>query len=68
MMGSSVHLHITAEADDNLMLHVTKWDIETVAETEDAEVLPNGVQPLTEDENGFIDTLPENTVEGTGLA
>ena len=62
------YLHITAEADDNLMLHVTKWDIETVAETEDAEVLPNGVQPLTEDENGFIDTLPENNVEGTGLA
>ena len=62
------YLHITAEADDDLMLHVTKWDIETVAETESSEALPEGVQLLTEDDNGYINTLPENTVEGTGLA
>ena len=62
------YLHISAMADDSLMLHVTKWDIETVAEAGNDEVLPEGVQPLTEDENGYIDTLPENTVEGTGLA
>ncbi len=62
------YLHISATADDDLMLHVTKWDIETVAETESTEALPEDAQLLTEDENGYIDTLPENTVEGTGLA
>ena len=61
-------LHISAEADSGLMLHVTKWEIETVAETESAEALPEGAQLLTEDENGYVNTLPENTVEGTGLA
>lgn len=62
------YLHIAVEADSDLMLHVTKWDIETVAETESTEALPEGAQLLTEDENGYIDTLPETTVEGTGLA
>ena len=62
------YLHIAAEADSDLMLHVTKWDIVTVAEKESTEALPEGAQLLTEDENGYIDTLPETTVEGTGLA
>ena len=61
-------LHITAEADSDGMLHLTKWDIETVAETESSEPLPEGATPITEDENGYIDILPETTVEGTGLA
>ena len=61
-------LHITAVADDDSMLHVTKWDVETVAETEYSDALPEGATPLTEDENGYIDTLPETSVEGTGLA
>jgi hypothetical protein len=62
------YLHICAEADSEAMLHVTKWDIETVAETESTEALPAGAQPLTEDENGYVNTLPDSTVEGTGLA
>ena len=61
-------LHIAAEADSDGMLHVTKWDIETVPETEFEEELPEGAQLLTEDEDGYINTLPETTVEGTGLA
>lgn len=62
------YLHIAAEADKDGMLSVTKWEIETVAETESVDALPEGAQPLTEDENGYINTLPETTVEGTGLA
>lgn len=62
------YLHIAAEADSDNMLHVIKWDIETVAETESTEMIPEGAQLLTEDENGYIDTLPETSVEGTGLA
>ena len=62
------YLHITAEADAQGMLSVTKWEIETVAETEYSDVLPEGAQPLTEDENGYLNTLPETSVEGTGLA
>ena len=62
------YLHIAAEADSDGMLHVTKWDIETVAETEYSDALPEGATPLTEDENGYMDTLPETSVEGTGLA
>ena len=61
-------LHIAARAEKDNLLRVTKWDIETVAETENTEILPEGAQLLTEDENGYIDTLPETTVEGTGLA
>lgn len=62
------YLHIAAQADSDGMLSVTKWDIETVAETEAEDVLPEGAQMLTEDENGYLNTLPETTVEGTGLA
>ena len=62
------NLHITAEADSDGMLSVTKWEIETVAETEYSDVLPEGAQPLTEDENGYLNILPETSVEGTGLA
>ena len=62
------YLHIAARADSDNMLHVIRWDIETVAETESTEIIPEGAQLLTEDENGYIDTLPETTVEGTGLA
>ncbi|HCI74602.1 MAG TPA: hypothetical protein DHV42_08725 [Lachnospiraceae bacterium] len=62
------YLHITAEADKDGMLSVKKWEIETVAETEYSDVLPEGAQPLTEDANGYLNTLPETSVEGTGLA
>lgn len=62
------YLHIAAEADSGQLLHVTKWEIETVAETESTELLPEGAQPLTEDEDGYVNTLPDKTVEGTGLA
>ena len=62
------YLHITAEADSDGMLTVTKWDIETVAEKEYSDVLPEGAQKLTEDEDGYLNTLPETSVEGTGLA
>ena len=62
------NLHITAEADSDGMLTVTKWEIETVAETEYSDALPEGAQPLTEDENGYLNTLPETSVEGTGRA
>ena len=61
-------LHIAAVADSDGMLSVTKWDIETIAETEYSDVLPEGAQKLTEDEDGYLNTLPETTVEGTGLA
>lgn len=66
--STNQYLHIAAEADSEGMLSVTKWDIETVAQTEYSEPLPEGAQLLTEDENGYVDTLPETTVEGTGLA
>ncbi len=61
-------LNIEAEADSDDMLSVTKWEIVTVAQTEYANPIPEGAQPLTEDADGYLDILPETTVEGTGLA
>ncbi len=66
--SSNQYLHIVAEKDEDNMLTVTKWEVETVAQTESPLVLPEGAQLLTEDEDGFVDTLPETSVEGTGLA
>ncbi len=61
-------LNIEAEADSDDMLSVTKWQIITVAQTEYTNPIPEGAQPLTEDADGYLDILPETTVEGTGLA
>ncbi len=66
--SSNQFLYIEAEADSNHMLTVTKWEVSTVAETEFSNVLPEGAQPLTEDSDGYVNTLPETSVEGTGLA
>ncbi len=61
-------LNIEAEANSDNLLTVTKWEIITVAQTEYTGALPDQAQPLTEDQDGYIDILPETTVEGTGLA
>ncbi len=66
--SSNQYLNIEAVADSDDMLTVTKWEVITVAETEFSNVLPEGAQPLTEDENGYLDILPETSAEGTGLA
>ncbi len=66
--SSNQYLYIEAEKDSDNMLSVTKWEVETVVQTESANTLPEGAQPLTEDEDGFVNTLPETSMEGTGLA
>lgn len=59
-------LMIRAEADQDGKLTITKWKIETAAETESLSA--ENQQLLTEDEDGYINILPASKAEGTGFA
>ena len=61
------YLNIRAEANEEGKLTILKWEIETTPMTESSE-LPEGVEPMPEPGADILDTLPDSTVSGSGLA
>jgi len=67
MFAQNEYLDITATADSEGRLTVTKWDIRVTSEAAELYI-PDGVTMETENEDGTYDILPDTEVTGTGLA